>query len=155
MDLFITLMLFVCGYVFGRTAESRHYKSIFKREAQYNNLLTFASKMPNNDVLNNTQEAHLVYGSVVISVDYFKRFIAGLRNFFGGNLTTYETLLDRGRREAILRMKEDALHHGANMIFNVKLETASISKGKGDSIGSIEVYAYGTALNVANQTHQS
>jgi hypothetical protein len=32
------------------------------------------------------------------------------------------------------------------MVFNVKYETASISKGAGNTIGSIEVLAYGTAL---------
>ncbi|MFT6733724.1 MAG: hypothetical protein ACJAS9_001914 [Polaribacter sp.] len=39
-------------------------------------------------------------------MDYFKRFLAGLRNIFGGRVVTYESLVDRARREAILRMKE-------------------------------------------------
>jgi uncharacterized protein YbjQ (UPF0145 family) len=43
-------------------------------------------------------------------------------------------------------MKEDALRKGAHQICNVKLETASISKGARDQIGSVEVYAYGTGL---------
>jgi uncharacterized protein YbjQ (UPF0145 family) len=47
-----------------------------------------------------------VSGSVVVSVDYFKRFLAGLRTLVGGRVTSYETLLDRARREAILRCKE-------------------------------------------------
>ena len=55
--------------------------------------------------------------------------------------------LERARREAILRMKEDAHRLGANMVINVKLETASISKGAANQIGSVEVYAYGTALH--------
>ncbi len=83
---------------------------------------------------------------MVISVDYFKRSVAGLRALVGGRMKTYETLLDRARREAILRMKQQAKQLGANMVFNVKLETASISKGAKDSIGSVEVYAYGTAM---------
>jgi uncharacterized protein YbjQ (UPF0145 family) len=82
----------------------------------------------------------------VISVDYFKRFLAALRNLFGGRVTSYESLLDRARRESLLRMKEQAAALGAAMVFNVKYETASISKGRGNSIGSIEVLAYGTAL---------
>jgi len=31
-------------------------------------------------------------------------------------------------------------------VLNCKLETASISKGGGNNIGSVEVYAYGTAI---------
>ena len=72
----------------------------------------------------------LVTGSTVISVDYFKRFLAALRNLFGGRVTAYESLLDRARRESLLRMKEQAAALGASMVFNVKYETASISKGR-------------------------
>ena len=35
---------------------------------------------------------------------------------------------------------------GAEMVFNIKLETASISKGRRNAIGSVEVLAYGTAI---------
>ena len=43
-------------------------------------------------------------------------------------------------------MKEMADGLGAQMVFNIKVETASISKGRRQTIGSIEVLAYGTAL---------
>ena len=82
----------------------------------------------------------------MVSVDYFKRFLAGLRSVFGGRVTSYETLLDRARRESILRMKEAADGLGAEMVFNIKVETASISKGRRNAVGSVEVLAYGTAL---------
>jgi uncharacterized protein YbjQ (UPF0145 family) len=88
----------------------------------------------------------LVTGSVVISVDYFKRFLASLRTLIGGRVTSYESLLDRARREAILRMKEEASKLGADKVFNIKLETSSISKSAKGKVGSIEVLAYGTAL---------
>ena len=85
-------------------------------------------------------------GNVVISVDYFKRFVAHLRMIFGGRVHTYESLLDRGRREALLRMQAEASDLGATMIFNTRFETSSISKGGRDSVGSVEVLAYGTAV---------
>ena len=88
----------------------------------------------------------LVWGNVTVSVDYFKRMLSALHWVFGGNVTSYETLLDRARREALLRMKEAAAERGANLVLNVKYETASVSKGVGDTIGSVEVLAYGTAL---------
>lgn len=88
----------------------------------------------------------LVTGNVVISVDCFKRFVAALRNLFGGRVTAYETLLDRGRREALLRMKDQAETLGTGLVLNIKFETASISKGAGNTIDCIEVLAYGTAL---------
>ncbi len=142
-DILIFLALMALGYGFGRYAEAKHYKSIIQREQELQNLPAVSSKvLPKVTHVDNI----LVSGNVVISVDYFKRFLAMLRNFFGGRVTAYETLLDRARREAILRMKEQAKAMGANIIFNVKMETSSIYKGEKDSVGSVEILAYGTAL---------
>jgi len=142
-DLIIFLVLLALGFGFGRYAELKHYKSIIKREKKLNSIPAVASKIP--PFRRNDLNSQLVTGSVVISIDYFKRFIAGLRNIFGGRVTSYETLLDRARREAILRMKESAQDLNAEFVFNIKLETSSIHKGRG-KIGSVEVLAYGTAL---------
>ncbi len=143
-DLIIIFILLVLGYVFGQAAEKRHFRSIIKREEEYRDLLTFSKRFPLDEECD--QRANLVGGSVVISVDYFKRFAAGLRNLIGGRVTTYESLLERARREAILRMKEEARQLGMNTIVNVKLETSSITKGRKNQVGAVEVYAYGTGL---------
>ena len=142
-DLIIFLVLLSLGYGFGRYAENRHYKSIFEREKRLRSIPAVAARIP---PLHKPYKTVLVAGNVVISVDYFKRFIAGLRNLLGGRITSYESLLDRARREALLRMKEEAHKLGAEMVFNIKLETSGIYQGGRNSIGSVEVLAYGTAL---------
>ncbi|MBV2121266.1 MAG: YbjQ family protein [Candidatus Thiodiazotropha sp. (ex Ctena orbiculata)] len=144
IDLIILVTLLALGYGFGSYAESRHYKSIITREDRLRHIPAVTSRFP--PMNNNSRDAELVSGSVVISVDYFKRFIAALRNLVGGRVTSYESLVDRARREAILRMKAQAEQLNADIVFNVKLETSSIHKGRGNSIGSVEVLAYGTAL---------
>ena len=142
-ELITLVVLATLGFVFGRIAERRHFASIYEREKKYQGLLVFTEgKLPPGE----WRAGPLVSGNVVISIDYFKRLAGGLRALFGGRIRNYESLLERGRREALLRMKEDAITRGAAMVINVRLETASISKGKGDQIGSVEVYAYGTAL---------
>lgn len=144
LNLGVILVALILGYGFGRIAEKRHYRSILRREAALSDLILIVCKtLPESAVPPTTQ---MVLGNVVISVDYFKRFVAGLRMIFGGRVHTYESLLDRGRREALLRMQERAKELGANMIFNVRLETSSISKGARRSVGSVEVLAYGTAI---------
>jgi len=143
-DLIIIFSLLVLGYLFGQLAEKRHFRSIIKREEIYSDVLTFAKRHPIS--LDHDQQASLVGGNVVISVDYFKRFSAGLRSLIGGRVSAYESLLERARREAILRMKEDAREKGMDTIVNVKLETASITKGRKNQVGAVEVYAYGTGL---------
>lgn len=142
-DILIFIALLALGYGFGQYAEKKHYRSLIEREQRLNALPAITSRIPPTDVF---YDQRLVSGNVVISVDYFKRFLAGLRNLFGGRVISYETLLDRARREALLRMKEQAESLGAKLVFNVKYETASISKGRRNAIGSVEVLAYGTAM---------
>jgi uncharacterized protein YbjQ (UPF0145 family) len=145
IELFSLVGLLVLGYVFGTAAERRHLRSIRAREETMGEVMVFAARLPPD--LSRGRETRLVTGSVCISVDYFKAFVAGLRGFVGGRVTSYEGLLDRARREAVLRMKEDARSGmGPCKIFNVKIETASISQGLTGTLGTVEVLAYGTAV---------
>jgi len=141
-DVIVVLTLLLLGYIFGSMAERNHYKSIRKREKMFSHVSTIGLKMPLNP--DNIRKTRLVVGNVVVSVDYFKRLVAALTNLFGGDVRSYETLLDRARREAVLRLKEDA--KGASEIINLKLETSSISKSAQGNIGSIEIFAYATAI---------
>jgi uncharacterized protein YbjQ (UPF0145 family) len=141
-NLILFLVLLIVGYTSGTLIEKRHFKKIREREAQLVHLPTIMLKKPLQP--EGIKNSRLVNGSVVISIDYFKKFVASLMNFFGGRVSTYETLIDRARREAILRMKEDA--GDASEIINVRIETSSISKNASDNIGAVEVLAYGTAI---------
>lgn len=141
--LIIFASLISLGYFFGKRAENNHYKSILERETKCLQLPTTSNKYVLGDD-REIKESRLVLGSVVVSVDYFKRILAGLRNIFGGSVRSYETLVDRARREAVLRMKESC--PAADQIINLRLETSSIYKGRGKQVGSVEVVAYGTAI---------
>jgi uncharacterized protein YbjQ (UPF0145 family) len=143
LDLYILLALVALGYFVGQFLEKRHYRSIIERESKLINLVTTSSKRPVGNIPVVT-DRRLVQGSVVISVDFFKRLLAALRNFFGGNVRAYETLVDRARREAVLRLKESCLD--AKQIINLRIETSSIFKGKKNQVGSVEVLAYATAI---------
>jgi uncharacterized protein YbjQ (UPF0145 family) len=143
LDLAIFAALVVVGYVVGRILEARHYRSIREREQTYGDIMMFASRFP--PTLNPMRQ-DLVAGSVVVSADYFKVLVARLQGIVGGRLKTYESLLDRARREAVLRMKEDARGRGARMIVNVKFQTFSIPGRKPGSLVGVEMLAYGTAL---------
>jgi uncharacterized protein YbjQ (UPF0145 family) len=138
----IVIFLLILGYIAGTMAESRHYRRIRIREKLLNRIPAISIRIPPD--MNCDQV--LVSGNIVIANDYFKLFVAGLKGFFGGQLNTYETLLDRGRREAILRMKEEAKKLNARLIVNVKLTTSNLGVAQNKASGSLEVYAYGTAL---------
>lgn len=140
------LVLLIIGYTAGTAAEKKHYKSIIEREKKWLHLPVVTMKNaellldPNRTVA----DSHLVSGCVAVSVDYFKVFTASLRNLVGGNVRSFESLVDRGRREAILRMKEAA--GDADIIANLRLESSPIHKNSQNAPSCITVFAYGTAI---------
>jgi uncharacterized protein YbjQ (UPF0145 family) len=145
--LVVFFLLLILGYAVGSINEKNHYKSIEEREKKTLPLPVVNMKKV-EDILKPGKKiasAELVTGSVVISIDYFKRILASLKNLVGGNVRSYETLIDRGRREAILRMKKAA--DSPDIIMNLRIETSTIGRSANrNSIGSIEVLAYGTAI---------
>jgi len=141
-QLILFAVLVILGYFFGTRAEKRHLASIREREEKYRFLPTVMLRRPLDP--EKIMECRLVNGSAVVAIDYFKKLVASLTNLFGGNMVSYESLVDRARREAILRMKEDA--GDASEIINVRIETSSISKNAQQSVGAVEVLAYGTAI---------
>ncbi len=141
-NLILFAVMLTVGYISGTIIEKRHFRKIREREEAMVDLPVIMLKKPLHEA--QIRRSRLVNGSVVVSIDYFKKFTAALMNFFGGRVATYETLIDRARREAILRMKEDA--GDAAEIINVRIETSSISKNASQNVGAVEVLAYGTAI---------
>ena len=84
----------------------------------------------------------LVQGSTVRAKNVGRDFMAGLKNFVGGELKGYTELLNESRQEAIDRMLQQARAAGANAVVNVRFSTANITTG------AAEVMAYGTAVVV-------
>lgn len=146
-QIIIFIILAVLGYTAGTIAERKHYRSIETREHNFLNLPAVTTKKESFKD-SEVENAFLVSGNAVISLDYFKRVLSGLRNIFGGEIVSYETLIDRARREAVLRMKETA--GNADVILNLRIETSSIGQtaNKRNTIGSIEAIAYGTAITL-------
>ncbi len=68
----------------------------------------------------------LVTTGVVIASDGVKRILGNLRNFVGGETKAYTRLLDRARREAILRLAEQAKKWGYNAMCNLRLDPSNI-----------------------------
>ena len=143
------LGLLVIAYFTGSWIERRHYKTIRNREGRWRRLpaISFRRIPASWEVL----DCGLVTGSVVISVDYFKRFLAGLRGLVGGRIKSYESLLDRARREAILRLKKEAMDRGYHAVVNVRLETSRMANARGkEGTAGLEILAFGTGLRLRN-----
>jgi len=142
INLAVPLALLLTGYGVGRYLEQRHYVSIRERERELRLVVALSTRYVPEGV--DVSGAAVVSGSVVVSSDYFKTFVAGFRNLFGGRFRGYETLLERARREAVLRMKQEARAAGSSLVIGVRFHTTQVA---GSQTPSVEVLAYGTALN--------
>jgi Uncharacterized conserved protein len=152
MELIVIIVLLALGYFFGQRAEKKHFKSIITREQASLHVPVVTMKTP-PPIHQHELNSELVAGNTVISIDFFKKFVATLKMLFGGRVTQYESLLDRARREAILRMKEQAELKNAFVVMNTRVETSSISKNskRRNSVGAVEVLAYGTAISLGQK----
>jgi uncharacterized protein YbjQ (UPF0145 family) len=136
IQLAFTLLSIVLGFLFGRKAEEKHYASIRDREKTLLHLPVRAELTPESSMT----EAKLVMGNVVIASDRFKALVGSLQGFFGGKVPSLESLMDRARREAILRMKADAAAWGAKEVIHLRIDSSML-----DNQG-VEVFASGTAV---------
>ena len=140
------LLVLLVAYFVGSWIEKRHFANIREREATLREFpVVSLNTLPEQWT---AASVDLVSGNVVVSLDYFKRVIAGLRGLIGGRIKTYEPLLDRARREAMLRMTESAKAQGYDAIFNVRLETSRLANARrdGKGIAGVEMLAFGTAV---------
>lgn len=141
INLALPVLLLAVGYFVGRLLERRHYASIRRRERELRSVVAITTRFVPEGVT--AQGATLVSGGVVVSSDYFKTFVAGFRNLVGGRFRGFESLLERARREAILRMKQQAREHGSSLVIGVRIHTTRVA---GSQTPSVEVIAFGTAL---------
>lgn len=145
MELIIVILLLVVAYFVGTAIEKSHFAKIKQREIE---LLQFPYVSFETNVIDKTRKIkniELVSGEIAIGADYFKEYISSIKSFFGGRLSSYEPILDRARREAMLRMRERAL--GADIIVNVRLDTANLNAiSNVKQPARLSIFAYGTAI---------
>ena len=137
LKILIFVVLFCIGWGFGRHIERKHLNELAEKEQR----LAYIT-LDNNRFKTSEFTGQMISSNVVISHDYFKYVIASIQNFFGGRLTTYESVVDRARREAVVRLKLEAEKIGAKQILGLRLATTEL----GMQGGMVEVFAYGTAI---------
>ena len=144
MQVLVPLFLVVICLIIGKGIELHHFRRLEERERAFSHIIvTNLRTVP-------PQYEHaqpiLVMGSAVIATDYFKVFAAGLRTLFGGEMKSYVTLMERARREAMLRLLEQAAQQGATAVWNIRYETTTTHGQQRKRPGGVEVLAYGTAM---------
>lgn len=136
-QLFFFVFLILSGI--GLLAERRHDAELTQREAQVQGLPIWdLATMPSG-----VGAGQLVSGSVVMGTGYIRQLFAGFRSLFGGEVKGFQKFLTRARREAQVRMIEQAKASGATAVINVRFETSQLG-GRRQPIS--EILCYGTMV---------
>ena len=133
----LPIVVLVVGALTGSVIERRHFVSLARREELPGPIVTDLRAPPVGVVVG---DARLVYGEAVLGADRGKEFLSALRNLVGGEVVSLQKLLTRARREARLRMVDEARAMGADFVLNVRFEICEVG-GK-----AADVICYGTAV---------
>ncbi len=140
----VFLLLAAIGYWRGGRNERAHVKWLAAEEQRLSDVLVFAGRYPPR--MDRTVDPVLVTGEVVVGSDFFRLLLASLRKIVGGNYRSYEKLMDRGRRHALIQLKTQARQKGASMVFNVRYTASGIANTRAGEAAQIQIIAYGTAF---------
>lgn len=119
------LFLLGLGFFAGGFFERRHFRRLDRREKETAHVIVTQLKSFPGGVSPELVPKMFAAESV-IACDYFKSFLSGIRKFFGGELRSYLSLLERARREAQVRLLEQAAAEGYDTLCNLRLDTVDI-----------------------------
>ncbi|MGN1377092.1 MAG: YbjQ family protein [Dorea sp.] len=88
------------------------------------------------------EDLGMVKGTVVMSKNIGKDFMAGMKTLVGGELVGYTEMLNEARQIAVKRMVDEAEALNADAIINIRYGSSSLMQG------AAEVLAYGTAVKI-------
>ncbi len=139
--------LLLLGLIVGGQRERHHFAQLDRRERGMQDILvTQVKTFPHHQA--GERPPMMVIGEAVIATDYLKSFLASLRNFFGGEVRSYQTLMSRARREALLRAMAEARRAGFNALCNVRYQTADVGgSNAGRKVAMAAIIAVATAYH--------
>ena len=88
------------------------------------------------------EDLGMVKGTVVMSKNIGKDFMAGMKTLVGGELVGYTEMLNEARKIAVKCMVDEAEALNADAVLNIRYGSSSLMQG------AAEVLAYGTAVKI-------
>jgi len=103
----------------------RHEQDLAKREPAVAHI--FCHDLKSMDAMLGQRPPGIVMSEVTLGIDHFRGFLGQLKGILGGQINSYQVVLERARREVLTRLKEQAASLGYDAIANIRLDTADIS----------------------------
>ena len=86
----------------------------------------------------------VIFGEVIVGVNFLKDFAASIRDLIGGRSNTYEQELVEARQTAMEELKARAIAMGADAVVGIDIDYEVL----GQSGGMLMVTASGTAVKL-------
>jgi len=151
------LALFAVAIIVGTGIRRRHAAALTQRERDVASVFVSERSEITSAGRSSMPPPQLIAHEVTLSADYFITFLAKLKHLIGGELGVYSDLLMRARREAALRVIEEARDAGYNAVVNLRIDFADIS---GNALRKrpstmVTILASGTAMQLDRTSNTS
>ena len=126
--------------VVGHAINSENQKDTMARSEYVDDIIMTNLKSPTMSVA----DSGLVMASIVVAASHWQLFRSNFRRIIGGRVPILRKPLEWGRKEVIVRLKEQAKQSGWTQLHNVRIETSiigNVTRGKGLKT---ELHAYAT-----------
>jgi len=143
--LVVFVVFLLLGSIFGTANEKRHLASLRSRRKEYSDIqVSQVKSFPG--FVPGSAPPRMLNAEVTIASDYLKSFLAGLRNLFGGEVQSFQTMLDRAREESLMKILARAKRLGYTAVCNVRFENADVGGNSTKRKASmVSIIASGTA----------
>ncbi|MEM9165975.1 MAG: heavy metal-binding domain-containing protein [Planctomycetota bacterium] len=141
----LPILLIIGAFFIGTLTENNHLKRLGASEASLAGIRV--STIDRAIDFSGAERGEIVVGECVIATDHFKSFIAKIVKLVGGELKIYRSLMERARRQALVRLMESAREKGYTSVCNIRLQTADVGGSAATARGAtmVAVLASGTA----------
>ena len=144
--LIFSLLLFIVPIFTGQIIERKHLRDLRKREERLRGRILIHNRR--TPVTQNVRRMQCVSGSVVIGADRFKTWLARWRQVVGGKMGSLEPVLERARKEALMRTAEKAVSMGYSELGNIRYQFSSLKRNNPQQKELlVSVMVYGTAYS--------
>lgn len=113
------------GYFAGQWTASRHEADMQARQPAVAHI--WVHDMRPLNVTTGQNPPIMITSEVTLGIDHFRGFLGQLKSLIGGQVASYQNVLDRARREVTLRLQEQAARYGYTAIANFRIDFVDIS----------------------------
>lgn len=150
IPILVTFFIPVTSWLLGRWYQGRLLRALDGKEKQHGSLLKSKNYLSTSSSMTTmgASSSTLLHVSICVGPSWGQMFFMWLKSLFGGRLQSYDTVLDFGRREVLLRLHQQANQLGCASIVNIRIETSVISFAKNDNSkqASVEFLAFATGI---------